>query len=465
MFGGGVLLAAFAGRRLFERLDYNWSPKLKTYARRPAENFSNAHFGVETTTQVRVPVLDHQRGSIRSIVLNWGDINHLLWVRHQGGSPMKNYEYWLNRVSSVFLYLILIGILFLSACQSVAPPQVTETLSQPTATSKSPTPAWEIPSVPFPFSEKGPYESRTLAGLKFADESRGGRQVAITIFYPALEGKPDYRGSPYPLILSSTKIANIFASHLVSHGFVVVGVNDIDYYTPWDNNLIDQPLDILFALNQVASNPPEELVGMIDSNHAGVMGYSFDGYNALALSGARVDPAYYLKRCTDAPNAEPPVSSFWIRYFCTISKRWDGFTVHAGEALTTSTDGLWQPITDERIRAVMPMAPEGAWIFGERGLAAVDRPILIIGATNDQDSPYETEAVYIFEHLNESERFFISFVGQDHMMIYKADQVARMKHFAVAFFGFYLQGRKDYAHYFSEEFVTQQDGLAWGAYK
>ena len=86
MFGGGVLLVAFAGRRLFERLDYNWSPKLKTFARRPAENFSNAHFGVETTTQVRVPVLDHQRGSIRSIVLNWGDINHLLWVRHQGGS-------------------------------------------------------------------------------------------------------------------------------------------------------------------------------------------------------------------------------------------------------------------------------------------------------------------------------------------------------------------------------------------
>ena len=378
---------------------------------------------------------------------------------------MKNYKHWLVRVSNVFPYLILFGLLILSACQTVVPPQVTATLPQPTATSKPPTPAWEIPSLPFPFSEKGPYESRTLAGVKFADTSRGNRQVAITIFYPALEGKPDYRGAPYPLILSSTKVANIFASHLVSHGFVVVGVNKIDFYDPWDNNLIDQPLDILFALNQVASNPPEGLEGMIDADHAGAMGYSFDGYNSLAMSGARVDPEYYLNRCADAPNAEPPVSSFWIRYFCTISKRWDGFSAHAGEALTTSDDGLWHPMTDARIRAVMPMAPEGAWIFGARGLAAVNRPILIIGATEDQDCPYETEAVYIFENLTHDERFFISFVGQDHMMIYNPDQVARMKHFAVAFFGFYLQDRPDFAQYFSEEFVTQQAGLVWGAYK
>jgi predicted dienelactone hydrolase len=378
---------------------------------------------------------------------------------------MKHFDSWLVRTRNVFPFLILFGILNLSACQSVAPPQVTATLPQPTATNKPPTPSWEIPAMLFPLSEKGPYQSRTLSGIKFMDESRNGRQVAITIFYPALDGKPDFRGAPYPLILSSTKVANIFATHLVSHGFVVIGVNKIDYYDPWDNNLIDQPLDILFALNQVASTPPEGLEGMIDADHAGAMGYSFDGYNSLAMSGARVDPEYYLKRCADAPNAEPPVSSFWNRYFCTISRRWDNFSAHAGESLTTSDDGLWQPMTDKRIQAVMPMAPEGAWIFGERGLATVDRPILIIGATEDEDSPYETEAVFIFEHLNVTERFFISFVGQNHMMIYNVDQVAQMKHFAVAFFSTYLQGRTDYAQYFSEEFVTRQDGLAWGPYK
>jgi predicted dienelactone hydrolase len=119
-------------------------------------------------------------------------------------------------------------------------------------------------------------------------------------------------------------------------------------------------------------------------------------------------------------------------------------------------------MTDERIRAVMPMAPEGAWLFGERGLAAVDRPTLIIGATEDKDCDYHREAVYIFEHLGAPDRAMISFVGQGHMMVFDSDPVARMKHFAAAFFGYHLQGRADYAGYFSEDFVAQYDDLAWG---
>jgi predicted dienelactone hydrolase len=50
--------------------------------------------------------------------------------------------------------------------------------------------------------------------------------------------------------------------------------------------MIDQPLDILFALNQMASNPPAGLAGMIDADHAGAIGYSFDGYNFPASSSA-----------------------------------------------------------------------------------------------------------------------------------------------------------------------------------
>jgi predicted dienelactone hydrolase len=44
-----------------------------------------------------------------------------------------------------------------------------------------------------------------------------------------------------------------------------------------NEQMIDQPLDIQFALDQVASNPPEELEAMIDAEHAGAIGYSFDG--------------------------------------------------------------------------------------------------------------------------------------------------------------------------------------------
>ena len=51
------------------------------------------------------------------------------------------------------------------------------------------------------------------------------------------------------------------------------------------------------------------------------------------------------------------------------------------------------------------------------------------------------------------------------MMVYEEEIVARMAHFAIAFFGYHLQGREDLAWYFSEDFVAQHDDLAWGAYE
>jgi hypothetical protein len=35
----------------------------------------------------------------------------------------------------------------------------------------------------------------------------------------------------------------------------------------------------------------------------------------------------------------------------------------------------------------------------------------------------------------------------------------------VAFFGYHLQGWEEYAKYFSEDFVTQYEDLAWGIYQ
>ena len=161
---------------------------------------------------------------------------------------------------------------------------------------------------------------------------------------------------------------------------------------------------------------------------------------------------------------EPPPATWWIRYICEIADDWDAFVAHAGDLITTSEDGLWQSISDERIRAVIPMAPEGAWLFGPGELAAVDRPTMIIGATLDDLNYYDLEAVYLYEYLGTPDRVIVSFVGEDHMMIYQEEQVAKMKHFATAFFGYFLQNRGEYADYFSEEFVAQFEDLAWGVY-
>ena len=269
------------------------------------------------------------------------------------------------------------------------------------------------PQNPFPLSEPGPYGYGTKGAFSqmysFIDTSRADRAVEILVWYPAkvqanatpttynINAEADPGGAPYPLILSSAKVASYFGAHLASHGFVVAGVKGLDTYNPWDENLFEQPTDILFALEQVASRPLEGLEGMIDAEHVGMMGYSFDGYNALAMSGARVDPEYYLSSCANAANDQPPLPEWAINLYCAPAVHWAEFSANAGTSLATSKDGLWQPMTDERIRAVIPMAPEGAMLFGERGLAAVDRPTLILVGTVDTGCDYNREAVTIFK--------------------------------------------------------------------
>jgi predicted dienelactone hydrolase len=354
-----------------------------------------------------------------------------------------------KRVSIVMVGLVLLSLV-LSGCQS---------------------------GNPFPLSEPGTYDFGIHLSHDVVDATRVDRKISVQVWYPAVlpdgatpsdgnyDYEPDSSGAPYPLILCSAKAGRTFGPHLASHGFVVAGVNEQDSHNLWGPWLIDYPLDILAALNYIASTPLKDLEGMIDAENAGVMGYSFDGYTSLALSGARVDPGFYLSQCASAATMMPALPAWWISYVRDMTGGWDAFVAHAGPAITTSDDGLWQPMTDERIRAVMPMAPEGAWLFGERGLAAVDRPTLIIGATADEINIYDVEAAYIYEHLGTPDKAMISFVGQGHLMIFNADPVARMKHFAVAFFGEHLQGRANYADYYSKRFVERRANLAWGVYQ
>lgn len=330
---------------------------------------------------------------------------------------------------------------------------------------------------PFPLSKPGAYDFGTLLNQRFKDPSRADRAVGLTVWYPAIlpeedaapseynfNADPDLSGAPYPLILSSAKVGYIFGPHLASYGFVVVGVTGLDASFSWGAWLVNDPLDLLFALNQAASEGLPGLEGMIDADHAGAMGYSFDGYNSLALSGARVDPEFYQAQCAGADTMDPAPPEWWVNYNCEMGLSWDEFAALAGPAITVSDDGLWQPMTDDRILAVMPMAPEGAWLFGERGLAAVDRPTLIIGATADDINPYDLEATFIYEHLGTPDKAMISFIGEEHSMVESDEPVVRMKHFAAAFFGYHLQGNQDYLEYFSEEYVSRRSGLAWGVY-
>jgi predicted dienelactone hydrolase len=158
------------------------------------------------------------------------------------------------------------------------------------------------------------------------------------------------------------------------------------------------------------------------------------------------------------------MGAWYFGYVCNLAKKWDEFVAYVGEEITASDDGLWQPLADERIRAVMPMAEYGTWLYSERGLVTADRPMFIIAPTEDEYIPYQIETATIFEQVGSPERFLVSFVGKRHMMVAEIEQMDRINHFATAFFGTYLQGKSEYRDYFSEEFVSQFDDLAWGVY-
>lgn len=330
-----------------------------------------------------------------------------------------------------------------------------------------------VPPAASPFAP-GPYAvGRTW--MVAIDAGRNKRRLAMTIWYPATVGggaaagggtvvdkaTPERGGGPYPLIVSSTTAAMRFAPHVVSHGFVWAGVDRLGSYPAMSLEMVDQPLDILFALNQAASEPPTELKGLIDADHAGAMGYSFDGYNALALSGARIDPAYYLAQCPEPDATTGSLNLGMSAFSCDPATAWDAFVKGAGKAGSANRKDLWRPMTDKRIRAVMPLACEGWWLFGERGLAAVDRPTLMIVATDDE---LYGENTLIYEHLGTADKALISVVGKDHYMVFDDQQAARMAGFAVAFFGVHLQGWQEFARYVSQDYVSQQAGLVWGPY-
>lgn len=331
------------------------------------------------------------------------------------------------------------------------------------------------PTAPYPLGEAGIY-TVGYTQLSALDESRDGREISLTFWYPAVkseeegsgsrpevkEALPDASGAPYPVILSSTKTARILAHHVVPYGFVWVSVDNIDYWMEYNAQMVNQPRDLLFALEQAASNPPELLDGIIDASRAGVTGYSFDGYNAWALSGARIDPDFYRSQCANPALVDPALAEGLEEWgYCALAEagKWETFAVAAGDFSAAGSDGLWQPFSDPRIQAAMPMAGDGWLVFGERGLAAVQMPILTLVASEDE--LYGEEAL-IYNHLGSADKTFITFKGLDHMMILDEEAIPRIAHFCVAFFGYHLQGNQAYADSFSQDFVRQHEELGWG---
>ena len=339
-----------------------------------------------------------------------------------------------------------------------------------------------------PLAETGPYIVGERS-LSLVDESREDRQVDLKLWYPAVvpedstvnvaalermnrgiqNGLPDMSEAPYPLILVSHGMGSYyelpqFTAPLAAKGYVVVAINHQDDSRV--TSAIDRPLDIVFVLDQLTAITEPDLAGFIDSNNAGVLGWSYGAYTALAMTGAQIDPA-----SAQALAADPFTGDVTDPRFFWSDWDWvDLVTYRAQFSPPLANQGLWPAFHDERIRAVVAASPCFAGYFGEQGLASATVSILLVAGTADQFCPYENNAVFDYSSLGFEERYLLTLIDGDHDSPTNAANTRTLQHITAAFFGYYLQEREEYSQYLTSEYVdnleTEVDlGLVWGIYE
>ena len=307
-------------------------------------------------------------------------------------------------------------------------------------------------------SEPGPFGVGRL-NFETTDPDRDDRLVRILVFYPATtdsarpaaEAGPDLTGAPYPVVVGDGDIGTTMGPHLASHGFVFAAViGQSTWGLAFNAKMIDYPLDHMVALNTLETLSDPILTGIADTSRAGTIGYSYGGWDALSLTGARIDPDHYEQTCSSRPVAW---SDNWWNYVCGSPERWQQVVARAEEVGVATPDGLWEPMGDERIKAAMPMGAEGFDMTGPAGLEDARAAVLLIGAGADDINDFVPATTQLFEHYPESE--LITFVDAGHLMIFESDAVAQMRRFAVAFFGLHLSGDDAYAPYLTKEYVEE----------
>lgn len=317
---------------------------------------------------------------------------------------------------------------------------------------------------------------RTLNGTIWYPAMNSDEQVEANTYQEAiaqfdgqalLDAEPDFVNAPYPLVIFSYGTPGIrfqslyYVEHLASYGFVVMatehpGSTVVDMLTGQMSeetivaSLGYRPAEILAQIDYAEglTNGDGVFAGLIDTDNIGVAGHSFGGYTALSVGGAQLNSESIAVSCDD----DNPSNN----RLCTDEAL---SSLAAARGIDNRPETLWDMTTDERIKAIVPLAPSSVTYFGEAGLANITVPTLLMAGTSD---PLLSDAHLAYESVASDEKYLIEFENAGHFIFFVScnqqmldldfhyacsDQVWDMarahdliNHFSTAFFVRFLQG-------------------------
>lgn len=294
--------------------------------------------------------------------------------------------------------------------------------------------------------------------------SSGAPEIPFTFAgRAARDAEPDASAAPYPLIVVShgypgSRVQMTYLTeNLASKGYVVVAIghtdSTFDNTGPFENTLVNRPLDIRFTLDQMAAlsatdaSDPSFLSGLLDANNTGLVGFSMGGYGALNVVGA----GYGQLVRTIAGDA-------------------------SGPTLAASPDFAG---ADPRVKALFTFAPFGAdlsllglrsaALWDDPALAQITVPVFFVAGSLDDVAGYENGVRRIFDSAAAADRYLLTYQNARHnvggnpppVVATSAENWFRYgepawdtrtmnniaQHFATAFFGLHLKSDTALAPY------------------
>ena len=263
-----------------------------------------------------------------------------------------------------------------------------------------------------------------------AELPRYDRPLTVEMWYPAAEGAsgdttldayirdgttqvelqgrairdaaPAETGAPAPLVLLSHGypgnrfLMSHLAENIASKGYVVASIDHTDStYRDQDafgSTLVNRSLDQLFVLDEMArldADAGSDFAGRIDTDNAGLVGYSMGGYGAVITAGGGVTEA-----AVGLPFGAPQG------------------TLGIHQAGSDSHEAL----PDPRIKTAVAIGPWGRQfgLWDAEGLEGVEVPMLFIAGSDDTVSGYEEGVRKIWEETTSVDRSLLTFDGGSH---------------------------------------------------